>query len=87
MIVWLLNHLLQKKETESGIIIPENSQKKPNLAQVLEVGPDCKSGIKVGDYIVTPKSFQATTDIEVNEDMVSVIKEENVVAIVNIENK
>lgn len=74
-----------KEKTESGIIIPESSQKKPNIAKVIEVGPTCKSEIKVGDYVVIPKNIQVTTEVEVNGSVKSVIKEENVIAIVNIE--
>ena len=75
-----------KTKTESGIIIPESSQKKPNVHKVVSVGPTCKSGIKEGDYVVLPKNIQVTTDIEVNGNMVAVVKEENVIAIVNVEN-
>ena len=41
--------------------------------------------VKEGDYVVA-KNIQVTTDIEVNGNMVAVVKEENIIAIVNVEN-
>lgn len=75
-----------KKTTESGIIIPESSQQKSNIAKVVNVGPTCKSGIKEGDFVVLPKNLQITTEVEVNGVLKHIIKEENVIAIVNIKN-
>ena len=82
----VVEQLQSKKQTESGIIIPESSQKKQNVYKVLEVGDKCKSGIKQGDYVILPKHIQTTTDIEVNGKIVAIVKEENVIAIVNVEN-
>lgn len=73
-----------KKTTESGIIIPESSQKKPSLARVLAVGPTCKSGIKEGNLIVIPKNMQIMTEVEVDGDIQCIIKEENVIAVVEV---
>ena len=81
----VVEQLESKKQTESGIIIPESSQKKQNVYKVVAVGPTCKSGIREGNFIVLPKNIQVTTDIEVNGKMVAVVKEESVIAIVNIE--
>ena len=81
----VVEQLETKKQTESGIIIPESSQKKQNVYKVVAVGPTCKSGIKENDFVVLPKSIQVTTDIEVNGKMVAIVKEENIIAIVNIE--
>ena len=82
----VVEQLQSKTQTESGIIIPESSQKKPNVYKVLAVGPTCKSSIKEGNYVVLPKNIQVTTDIEVNGNMVAVVKEESVIAIVSVEN-
>lgn len=81
----VIEQLESKKQTESGIIIPESSQKKPNVYKVIAIGPTCKSGVKENDYIVLPKNIQVTTDIEVNGKMVAIVKEESIIAIVNIE--
>ena len=81
----VIEPVVAKQKTESGIYIPESSQKQPNVAKVVKVGPDCKSKIKEGDFIVSPKIFKMTTVVEVNGQLLSVIKEENIIAIVNVE--
>lgn len=80
----VVQQLKAKETTDSGFFIPDVSQKKPNISKVISIGPDCKSGVKVGDYIVLPKSIQVTTDIEINGEIFSVVKEENIIAMVNI---
>ena len=75
-----------QEKTDSGFYMPESSKKKPNVYLVREVGPECKSGVKIGDFIVLPKSLQVTTDIEVNGNVVSVVEEKHIIAIVNVEN-
>lgn len=82
----VIEPVVAKTKTDSGFYLPESSQKQPNLAKVIKVGPDCKSKVKVNDYIVTPKNFQFTTEVEVNGHTFGVMKEENIIAIVNIEN-
>ena len=74
-----------KEQTESGFYIPESSQKKPNVYEVIEVGPTCKSGVVQGDFVVLPKNIQVCTDIEINDEIVAIVKEENVIAIIDIE--
>ena len=73
-----------QERTESGFYMPESSQKKPNVYKVLEVGEQCKSGIKPGDYCILPKHIQTTTDIEVEGKVVAVVKEENIIALVTL---
>lgn len=85
----IFNHLVikpfkAKTQTEQGFYLPESSQKKPNVAEVIAVGPDCKSGVKIGDLIVIPKNMQVSTDVEVQGEDQCIIKEENVIAIINI---
>ena len=80
----VVEQLQSKKQTESGIIIPESSQKKPNVYKVLAKGDSCKSKVEVGNYIILPKHIQTTTDIEVEGKVVAVVKEENIIAIVDI---
>ena len=50
---WILLADPRKKETESGIILPENVQEKyqTNIVEVLAVGPDTKQA-KTGDFIM-----------------------------------
>ena len=83
----IVEQVKAQEKTESGFYMPESSQKKPNVYKVLKIGPECKSGVKVGNFVVLPKSLQVTTDIEVNSNIVSVVEEKHIIAIVNIEEK
>lgn len=74
-----------QEKTNSGFYMPETSQKKSNVHKVLKIGSGCKSGVKEGDLVLLPKNLQVTTDVEVNGNEVSVVKEEHIIAIVNIE--
>ena len=82
----IVEQVKAQEKTDSGFYMPESSQKKPNVYLVKEVGPECKSGVKVGDFVVLPKNIQVCTDIEVNGDVVSVAEEKHIIAIVNVEN-
>lgn len=82
----IVEQVKAQEKTESGFYMPESSQKKPNVYLVKEVGPECKSGVKAGDFIVLPKNIQVCTDIEVNGNVVSVVEEKHIIAIVNVEN-
>jgi len=81
----IVKQLETKKETDSGIIIPESSQKKQNVYKVIAIGPDCKSGVKEGNYVILSKNLQVTTEIEVNGSTISIVKEENIIAIIEID--
>ena len=81
----LVEPLSAQTVTKSGIVIPESSQQKPNVAKVIQLGSECKSKVKVGDYIVIPKNISITTNLEVEGKNCSVIKEENIIAIVEVE--
>lgn len=82
----IVEQVKAQEKTESGFFMPESSQKKPNVYLVKEVGPECKSGVKAGDFVVLPKNIQVCTDIEVNGNIVSVVEEKHIIAIVNVEN-
>ena len=82
----IVEQVKAQEKTESGFFMPESSQKKPNVYLVKEVGLECKSGVKIGDFVVLPKNIQVCTDIEVNGNVVSVVEEKHIIAIVNVEN-
>lgn len=82
----IVEQVKAQEKTESGFFMPESSQKKPNVYLVKEIGLECKSGVKVGDFVVLPKNIQVCTDIEVDGNIVSVVEEKHIIAIVNIEN-
>ena len=67
-----------KKQTESGFLIPESSQKKRNIATVISCGKDCTE-FKEGDLIMF--SGIPTNEIIVNDEKLILLKEEDIVAV------
>ena len=76
-----------EETTKSGIILSGNAQEKPQIAEVLEVGPgkeiDGKVGkmlVKKGDRVVVNK--YAGTEIKYEGQELIIVKQEDILAIV-----
>ncbi len=72
-----------EKKTQSGIILSSKDQESPKTAKVVAVGPGTKEHkmtVGVGDTVVF-KSY-ATTDIELDGKEYLVVKESDILAIV-----
>lgn len=72
----------QKDKTPSGLYVPEEAQKKPQVAIVLAVGVDVKN-VKVGDSIIY-KQFEFS-EVTYQDRKYILVQEENVLA--KIENE
>lgn len=70
---------IEKVQTASGIYLPETAKEKSVAAEVLVVGPEVKS-VKKGDQIVY-KDY-STTEIKINDQDYLILKEEDVLAII-----
>lgn len=68
-----------KPQTASGIYLPDSAQEKSVAVQVVAVGPEVKA-IKKDDFIVY-KDY-ASTELKLNHQDYLIIKEEDVLAIV-----
>ena len=68
-----------KPQTARGIYLPESAQKKSLAVQVMAVGPEVKA-IKKDDFIVY-KDY-TSTELKLNHQDYLIIKEEDVLAIV-----
>lgn len=72
--------------TQSGIVLPESAQEKPQYAEVVAVSEDVindeeiKSELKVGDKVIY--SQYAGTNVKLEGDEFIVIKYEDVLAVV-----
>jgi chaperonin GroES len=73
--------------TKSGIILSNNSKEKPQIAEVLEVGPggeidgnEIKMYIKKGDKVVLNK--YSGTEIKYQGDDLIIVKQNDILAIV-----
>ena len=76
-----------EETTKSGIILTANSQEKPQIAEVLEVGPggqvdgnEVKMYIKKGDKVVLNK--YAGTEIKYEGEDLIIVKQSDILAIV-----
>lgn len=78
-----------EKKTASGIVIPDNAQEKPTIGTVLSVGPGrytpegtfLATAVKEGDTVMFGKFAGQTVKVD-SEDL-TVLKEEDIFAIVN----
>lgn len=81
----LQDRIIAKKEvpaekTASGFFMPGDAKEKPSYATVESVGPDVKT-IKKGDKIIFKE--YSTTDIKLGSDQYLIVKEEDVLAILD----
>lgn len=68
-----------EKVRESGIITLDD-KKRPQKGEVVSVGPEAKL-VKVGEKILFGR--YSTTDVEVNDIKYYIIKDEEILAIIN----
>ena len=76
-----------EETTKSGIILTANSKEKPQIAEVLEVGPggqidgnEVKMYIKKGDKVVLNK--YAGTEIKYEGEDLIIVKQSDILAVV-----
>lgn len=69
-----------EKKTTSGIILTTETKKLPSIGKVIAKGPKCESEIQANDKVVY-KEYSGTS-ITVNDEDFIVIKEEDILAIV-----
>jgi chaperonin GroES len=79
----------QEEKTPSGIILPETAKEKPQEGEVLAVGPGrygdederIPMDVKVGDIVLFAK--YAGTEIKMNDVKYLILKETDILAIVD----
>lgn len=76
-----------EETTKSGIVLTSASKEKPQIAEVVAVGPggmvdgkEVKMAVKVGDKVIAAK--YAGTDIKVDDEEYSVLHIADILAIV-----
>ncbi len=76
-----------EETTKSGIILSANSKEKPQIAQVVAVGPGLKQDgknipleVKTGDKVVVSK--YSGTEVKYEEEEFIIVKENDILAIV-----
>ena len=83
----VLKQLLAEETTKSGIVLPGQAKEKPQQAEVVAVGPggvvdgkEVSMQVKVGDKVIYSK--YAGTDVKLGDDEYIVVKQNDIVAIV-----
>ena len=76
-----------QETTKSGIILSSNSKEKPQIAEILEVGPgglidgnEIKMYVKKGDNVILSK--YAGTEIKYEDQDLLIVKQNDILAIV-----
>ncbi len=83
----VLKMLEAEKVTESGIVLPGSAQEKPQMAEVIAVGPggmvdgkEVKMELKVGEKVIARK--YAGTEIKLEGEEYIVLRQSDVLGIV-----
>ncbi len=86
----IVKRLDQETRTASGIVLPDSAAEKPDQGEVIAVGPGRRDNdgkriepdLKTGDRVLFGKYAGQT--VKVNGDELLVLREEDVVAVVNV---
>ena len=80
----LIKMIESEETTKSGIILSSGSKEKPQIAEVVAVGPgteEVKMEIKVGDKVIINK--YSGTEVKYEGTEYTIVKQEDVLAIVD----
>ena len=83
----VLKNVESEKMTKTGILLPSASQEKPQFAEVIAIGPgETKDGVlvpmtvKIGNKVIVGK--YAGTEVKIDEQTYIIVKEDDILAIV-----
>ena len=79
----LIKMVESEETTKSGIILSSGSKEKPQIAEVVAVGPgteEVKMEIKVGDKVIINK--YSGTEVKFEGTEYTIVKQEDILAIV-----
>lgn len=83
----VLKQLVAEETTKSGIVLPGQAKEKPQQAEVIAVGPggvvdgkEVTMQVKVGDKVIFSK--YSGTEVKLGEEEYIVVKQNDIVAIV-----
>ncbi|MDR2360694.1 MAG: co-chaperone GroES [Oscillospiraceae bacterium] len=83
----ILKQIAAEEKTKGGIILTSAAQEKPQIYEVIAVGPggivdgnEVKMTVKVGDKIITGK--YTGTQVKIDEDELTIVKQDDILAIV-----
>ena len=84
----LVKMIESEETTKSGIVLPGTAKEKPQMAQVLAVGPggvvegkEIKMEVKVGDRVIMRK--YAGTEVKLDGEELTILRQSDVLAVVD----
>lgn len=75
----VLKQVAAEETTKSGIVLPGQSQEKPQEAVVVAVGEGVKAELAEGDKVIYSK--YAGSNVKVDGEELMIIKEEDILAV------
>ncbi len=76
-----------EETTTSGIILAPSAQEKPQIAEVIAVGPggivdgkEVEMYVKVGDKVITSK--YSGTEVKLNKEEYTIVRQSDILAVV-----
>ena len=83
----ILKQFKAEEKTKSGLILAASAQEKPEMFEVVEVGPggivdgnEVKMTVKVGDKVLTSK--YSGTEVKVDGEECTIVRQGDILAIV-----
>lgn len=79
----VIKMLEAEETTKGGIILSAASKEKPQVAEVVAVGPgkeDVKMEVKIGDKVLTSK--YSGTEVKIDDEEYTILKMEDILGIV-----
>lgn len=79
----VIKEMVAEEKTSSGIVLVASAQEKPQMAEVLAVGPgtdEVKMELKVGDKVIFSK--YAGTEVKFQGEEVMIMDQRDILAIV-----
>ncbi|NLI61030.1 MAG: co-chaperone GroES [Clostridiales bacterium] len=84
----VIKMLESEETTKSGIVLPGSAQEKPQMAEILAVGPGgmvdgkkVEMEVKVGDKVIYSK--YAGTEVKINDEEYIIVRQSDILAIVD----
>lgn len=84
----VIKMLESEETTKSGIVLPGSAKEKPQMAEILAVGPggmvdgkEVVMEVKVGDKIIYSK--YAGTEVKIEDDEYIIVRQSDILAIVD----
>ncbi|MCQ2545108.1 MAG: co-chaperone GroES [Clostridia bacterium] len=79
----VIKEMVPEEKTSSGIVLVASAQEKPQMAEVLAVGPgtdEVKMELKAGDKVIYSK--YAGTEVKFNGEEVMIMDQRDILAVV-----